>query len=114
MTVFREPTVAGQSPSYIIKAATLSLNYNKIRNGDPTRILNLKLSDQFFVRLGPCPYSVGTLSLQSDAGVPESKALAEFSEKSILNAATGTEDALLECSVNSIRPFVDLSRLLRM
>ena len=111
MTVRRETTEVGAPARYTVIKAALNLNNNKVRNGDPVRTLTMGLSEQFSVFLGPCPYSLGTLSLISN-GV--SKELVQLKEKSILNLSNQAEDALINCNETSVRPFVDLSRLLRM
>ncbi len=111
MTVRRHETESDQAPRYTITQSQLSLSNNKGRNGNPQRTLNIGVSENFAVQLGACPFATGQLSLING---DTKKNIVELQEDKILNLITSAEEKLISCTGDSVRPLVDLSRILRM
>ncbi len=111
MTVRRHEDILDQAPRYTITQSEWSLSNNKARNSQPHRTLNLSVSEDFVVQLGACPFAKGQLSLINGE---TKKNIVDLQEDKILNLITLAEDKLISCTGDSVRPLVDLSRILRM
>ena len=111
LTVRRDDVAPKSAPHYTVTKATFNLNSNKSRNATTNRTLNLSISDNFSVHLGACPYVIGTLSQTKNEIKSD---LIQFNENSFVNLIDLKEENLIPCTPTTIRPLVDLSRLLRM
>ncbi len=113
LTVRRDDTAVGLPARYTITKSSFSINNNKARNTEPVRTLNLSVSENFSVHLGACPYSVGSLG-QMTSENKKDKDIVQFKEDSLVNLTSMEEEKLIPCTEATIRPLIDLSRILRM
>ncbi len=113
ITVRRDETAVGLPARYTMTKSSFSISNNKGRNAVPSRTLNLSVSENFSVHLGICPYAVGSLSLMNSENKKD-KDLVQLKEDSLINLSTMAEEKLIPCTETTIRPLIDLSRILRM